>query len=944
MSILKFDDISIETPYKLISIIDINLNHGVLIHSTLEIEAICEEESFDSFFKTTLNDSIIIKKEDKIIFKGLIGSYDANKEGDVYSVYIKAVSATSLLDSKVESKSFQDTTMTYSSVIDEVIKDIRDSSVSFNVANKEIKEPLIMYNETAWEFVNRLASHFNTVLVADIKDNKPRFYFGFKDKNIIEIEDSKFYKSSKDLQSLNLSTQKLIDTDFFSHEIKSKEVYELQDKVRFKNKTLYISHIKGEFIKSELIFTYKLSRINGIRQNKIYNENIKGVSLEGKVIDSKEEFVKLHLNIDKKQDVKKAHWFRVGAISNNVFYLMFEKNTYARLYFPSNKEVLAEVKNSVRKNGSTCPLTKKPENRYLTTKDKNQISLKPKSIEFKSNEGLDLSILMEDKKGTLFKSNSQINLNSKANISLNAKNKVNIKASEFVLIYNHDKIKPQSLTIENEFHFIGDKINLEGTDRTAFKMYNDDPKLIPIKERKPKKLLTNPMKASTLASAPNNLLACANSNQFAPSGGANGAKGGNTPAKTNASKAGAKSGSASNKFSGKFVLGAMLVAAAPIVGVVAGPIAMVGMIAMGCALMSSPKKSLPKPLAPKKLNLSASGKKEERYNSSMDEQTDEELWEEFLILKYGLFSGAVRNGNLGRLKHEEILAELEKRLKEKTIEENKYKPFMDPKEVMDRFQAKLEMKSTSKEEVEENNSWNTPIFDLMGGYLKDVSKRNIEDIQNGNMSYIERVTKEGINGKENDSNYYIKDYDDSLAKYKLKQLIEEKINNPSESINLTGIGTNNNPDNDDEFLTMNALESTLTKYDIGVGGRGAIVDTSLKVIDLDFFDEFIEVDCTFDNQFMVAEGGVGADRNKKGADVALGGYASVYEGGISPGIKIGKFGIRGRGYALGGGVGTYGRIKYRYMDSDGCYHFINGEGVLEAICGAKINIDIYWEE
>lgn len=43
MGILKFNDISIETPYELISILDIKLNHEISIHSTLEIHAICKE-------------------------------------------------------------------------------------------------------------------------------------------------------------------------------------------------------------------------------------------------------------------------------------------------------------------------------------------------------------------------------------------------------------------------------------------------------------------------------------------------------------------------------------------------------------------------------------------------------------------------------------------------------------------------------------------------------------------------------------------------------------------------------------------------------------------------------------------------------------------------------------------------------------------------------------
>ncbi len=491
MSILSFDNIKIETPYKLISILDINFEHGINMHSTLILEAICEEDSFESFYKTTLNDFIKLTVNEQVVFNGLIGSYNVSKEGNVYSIIITGVSATCLLDSKIKSKSFQDKDMNYSSLIKEIIKEIKDSSVSFNIEDKEIKEPIICYNETIWEFLKRMASHFNNVLICDTKEHKPRFYFGFNRIGQVEIPDTSFYTAKKDLRSLNLSTEKLLDTDFFCHEITTKDVYQLQNEVRFKNKKLYISNIKGEFIKGELIFTYKLSRINGIRQNKIYNENIKGASLEGKVLDTKEELVKLHLNIDEKQDKEKAHWFKVGHLANNVFYLMFEKNTDARLYFPSNKEVEAEVKNSVRRNGDKCPLTKEPKNRYLTTKDKNQMSLKPRSIEFKSNENLNLSILMEDEDGAKFISNKDINLNSKANISFNAKRSVNIKAKDFVLIQKYDELNPQSITIENEFHFLGSKISLNGRDRSLFRIFNDDPVFIEIKRNK-KELKTNP--------------------------------------------------------------------------------------------------------------------------------------------------------------------------------------------------------------------------------------------------------------------------------------------------------------------------------------------------------------------------------------------------------------------------------------------------------------------
>ncbi|WXR61442.1 hypothetical protein WG909_14225 [Peptostreptococcaceae bacterium AGR-M142] len=473
MGSFKFNDIEIESPYDIVSVLDIKMNHGVNMHSTLYLKLICEEyNDFQIFIKTNTKDFIKLSKFDNVIFNGLIESFEVSRKGNLYTLEIKAISATALLDSKVESRSFQDINMLYSSVISTTISNIPQTIFAFNLMDKKIQEPLVQYNETAWEFLKRLASHFDSVLVCDIKDNKPRFYFGFNKKSTISIPQDLFYKANKDIESLNLSIEQLMDTDLFYHEVKTKEMYDLQDEVYFKNKKLYISHIKAEFIKSELIFTYRFSRINGVRQNKIYNENIKGASLEGKVIDSKDEFVKLHLNIDKKQDKATAHWFKVGPISNNVFYLMFEKNTFARLYFPSNKEVEAEVKNSVRKNGSTCSLTKVPQNRYLTTKNNNQMSLKPSSIEFKSNTNLQLGILLEDPMGAKFYSHKNIKFDAVNDIRFYTKKNINIIALVYIRICVPSSM--QSISMENEIDLIGNMIFLGGRDRTRFAPFTDD--------------------------------------------------------------------------------------------------------------------------------------------------------------------------------------------------------------------------------------------------------------------------------------------------------------------------------------------------------------------------------------------------------------------------------------------------------------------------------------
>ncbi|WXR61473.1 AHH domain-containing protein [Peptostreptococcaceae bacterium AGR-M142] len=60
---------------------------------------------------------------------------------------------------------------------------------------------------------------------------------------------------------------------------------------------------------------------------------------------------------------------------------------------------------------------------------------------------------------------------------------VNITAKTDVLFYRDNKLNPQSFTMENEFHYLGNNVLLEGADRSIYAPINDDPLLTtPIKK------------------------------------------------------------------------------------------------------------------------------------------------------------------------------------------------------------------------------------------------------------------------------------------------------------------------------------------------------------------------------------------------------------------------------------------------------------------------------
>ena len=136
-----------------------------------------------------------------------------------------------------------------------------------------------------------------------------------------ELKDETHYKAYKDLKRYYKAKGfgcYFHDTDFFYYEVKIHEKMDIGDKIEFKQKNFYVNQFKAELHKGDLIYKYRFCRNKGIWVGKIYNENIKGASIEGKVLEVSGETVKLHLNIDENQDPSKATWFYYAPPTGNI--------------------------------------------------------------------------------------------------------------------------------------------------------------------------------------------------------------------------------------------------------------------------------------------------------------------------------------------------------------------------------------------------------------------------------------------------------------------------------------------------------------------------------------------------------------------------------------------------------------------------------------------------
>lgn len=256
------------------------------------------------------------------------------------------------------------------------------------------------------------------------------------------------------------------DTDFLYYEVMLMEKLELGDLVNFKQKNLYFNQYKASYYQGEIIYTYRLCRSDGIWQDEIYNKKIKGVSLEGTVLEVSGECLKLKLSIDEEQDQNKAAWFIYAPTTGNIMYSMPIVVESAMLYFP-NEYDRPTVTGCARKNGSTYPKLSNADNRYFATEEGNYLDILPGDINIHRSS---MSINLNDKNGVNISSSGNLNIGASGGVSLSG-GSVSISGGSKVVV---QKGKGGYISLEGEFYSEGSAVYENGSDRQSYPKFTDD--------------------------------------------------------------------------------------------------------------------------------------------------------------------------------------------------------------------------------------------------------------------------------------------------------------------------------------------------------------------------------------------------------------------------------------------------------------------------------------
>lgn len=433
------------SPYKFQKITKLKLVRELNEHAKLFISGIIDEENVDKYVETAdEQSSISIRvKDDKSdvtsIFQGLVTNIKINVDKDVRTLEIEALSRTFLMDLKTKDRTFQNENFSYGDILGIVNTSYSSLQMMDNITNgKKIDKLIVQYKETDWEFVKRLASHFNVPVVPECQLDDTKYSLGVsgacKTYDIYNYN----YSVKKGLQEYKLHSENdvngLDDLNLISYEVTTSKIMYLYNLVNFKGRKLYIYKSEMELTNGVISNKYILRDDKGIKVRRIYNNKLIGISLKGNILDTKNDRVKINLDIDGKQNKGEARWFSYSTVYSSPdgsgWYCMPEVGDAIRLYFPDNEDKNAYAISSTNLKSSNSEKRSDPSVKSIGTKYGKEVVMKPGAVEIIGNGNL--LMRLTDDGGVEIKSNKKIILDAKQDIEITGGTKVSIEGNNGV--------------------------------------------------------------------------------------------------------------------------------------------------------------------------------------------------------------------------------------------------------------------------------------------------------------------------------------------------------------------------------------------------------------------------------------------------------------------------------------------------------------------------------
>ncbi len=393
---------------------------------------------------------MVLGRKNQQLFSGLIEKIDFFIDNTFVRTNICFIDNTYLMDIEKKKRSFQDPEQNYAQIISKVLNGYDHADFIWQTdADRSINIPVIQYEETDWQFIKRLATHFKTVIYPEHTSNAIMLYIGNKhgeNRGCIQSENSisfncgicdRFYIEGGYQEEKNRKGSAYI-------EIVNREEWNIGDTVQYEYQDYTVYRKKIIYSKGEVTYHYVLGQAGFIFRKKAVNDKLAGVSIKGKVERVQEQDVFIQLEIDQEKNAQ--YPWKWMPETGNLCYCMPEKGTDVMLYFASGQEYSGLAIHSFHENKES-DIFSNIQNREIHTQHDKKMAIYPNQL-FAEGKEKGSGIYVEDRQGIRLKSNKGISLHAGEGIYINGK-KTDILAP-FEIVLRTDK---SNIEINRDFNF-----------------------------------------------------------------------------------------------------------------------------------------------------------------------------------------------------------------------------------------------------------------------------------------------------------------------------------------------------------------------------------------------------------------------------------------------------------------------------------------------------------
>lgn len=439
-------------PFRMAQITKIEAEQKPNEHAVIEIRGILDEsEKMENIRSIGLNDTILLKKNDTILFSGVPVYMDAGREGELTDIYIRGNSRSILLDGKKRKRSFQKTG-TYMEMMEKAAG--KNAMLIFRkeLETMEKQQMHVQYGETDWEFLKRAASCMQAPVYPDITAEKTVLSVGVPEGKKCQ-NPSASYRIRKDLREyfrFHRQDPGVTDKQFISVTVHSTENLKPGDAITYEGYPMTVMEKRIRCTDSGMEYIYGFRNHNGIRQKKTYNPCLSGISIGGTIIKADRDRVKLHLETDESQPEAEARYFPVAvgytAEGSTGVYAAMDKGEKVKLYFPTADEKDAYVRCVDKKDSPASPHFAAPATKSFGTPYGSCMSMTEKGILASASKDK-IYIKMDEDDGIRIHSSEKLEIHAQKKLEMKCR-KLSVESQDKIIL----KTAGSSIIVDETVH------------------------------------------------------------------------------------------------------------------------------------------------------------------------------------------------------------------------------------------------------------------------------------------------------------------------------------------------------------------------------------------------------------------------------------------------------------------------------------------------------------